>query len=260
MNIENFIAEKEIVFSKDINEKAFWYEEAREHYIGISEKIEKPDLYGKTLLVGPNQFEKIYRMSIEIANILNMKVPNIYIYEDFYEGVESKGIEEPWVEMSAKTIMDFSEEEIKFLLARVLCEIKLKHTEKKMIFSEYFKVIVGLPIINTFNKENLLEDISKVKFFRWMRTTTYTEDNFGYLIVGDLNICISAILKTILNSKFLTENINIYEYIKQAEKINSLEGDIYDYTKLDEKIAYGPFRIKNLISFASSKRGMSNIK
>ena len=259
MKIEDFISEKEIIFSKDVNEKEFWYEEAREHYVGISEKIEKPDLYGKTLLIGERQFEKIYKMSVEISDILKMKVPSIYVYEDFYEGLEAKGIEEPWIEMSSKTITDFSDKEIKFLLARALCEIKLKHTEKKMIFSEYFKIIGELPIVKNLNKENLLEDASKVRFFKWMRASVYTEDNFAYLIVGDIDSCVSAILKTILNSTFLANNINVSEYIKQAEKINLLEGDVYDYTKLDEKVPYGPFRIKNLISFASSRRGMGVI-
>ena len=138
--------------------------------------------------------------------------------------------------------------------ARAMCEIKLKHTEKKMVFNEYFNLLDSVP---TLNVGEIIENISKVKLYKWSRIANYTEDNFGYLIVKDIDICISAILKTILNSCFLSENINVAEYIKQAEKINSLDDNIHNYTKLDEKVPYGPFRIKNLISFASSRRGMS---
>ena len=123
-----------------------------------------------------------------------------------------------------------------------------------MVFNEYFNLLDSVP---TLNVGEIIENISKVKLYKWSRIANYTEDNFGYLIVKDIDICISAILKTILNSCFLSENINVAEYIKQAEKINSLDDNIHNYTKLDEKVPYGPFRIKNLISFASSRRGMS---
>ena len=254
MKIEEFISEKEYESFKNIGNVNLWYEEVRECYIKIKEKIEKPDLYGKTLLVNEKQLPEIHILVKEIASILEMELPAVYVYEDFYYGVESKGIEKPWIEISSKTIMDLKREEIKFLLARAMCEIKLKHTEKKMVFNEYLNLLDSVP---TLNVGDILENISKVKLYKWARISNYTEDNFGYLIVKDIDICISAILKTILNSCFLSENINIAEYIKQAEKINSLDDNIHNYTKLDEKVPYGPFRIKNLISFASSRRGMN---
>ena len=254
MKIEEFISEKEYESFKNIGNVNLWYEEVRECYIKIKEKIEKPDLYGKTLLVNEKQLPEIHILVKEIASILEMELPAVYVYEDFYYGVESKGIKKPWIEISSKTIMDLKREEIKFLLARAMCEIKLKHTEKKMVFNEYLNLLDNVP---TLNVGDILENISKVKLYKWARISNYTEDNFGYLIVKDIDICISAILKTILNSCFLSENINIAEYIKQAEKINSLDDNIHNYTKLDEKVPYGPFRIKNLISFASSRRGMN---
>ena len=63
-------------------------------------------------------------------------------------------------------------------------------------------------------------------------------------------------LKLILNNSYLAGNVDLPSYLKQAEKINRLDDNVYNATKLDEKVPYGPFRIKYLISYASSERGI----
>lgn len=47
--------------------------------------------------------------------------------------------------------------------------------------------------------------------------------------------------------------------IKQADVINSMTSPISIYSILDEQIPYGPFRIKELIGFASSIETKKNI-
>lgn len=41
--------------------------------------------------------------------------PTVYVYEDYYYGAESYGISHYWIELSAKTIQDFTEAELRFL-------------------------------------------------------------------------------------------------------------------------------------------------
>ena len=100
----------------------------------------------------------------------------------------------------------------------------------------------------------------KASVYKWYRIINYTCDNFGYLMCNDLKTCINAILKTILNSSFLVENINVSEYLNQSIEINKLNDTVYNFTKADEKVPYGPFRIKNLLAFSSSKRAIEVIK
>ena len=181
----------------------------------------------------------------------------MYIYEDFYYGVESKGGDKPWIEISAKTVEDFSKEELKFLIAREICAINLKHTYYKTLIEQTLRVLEdsnSLIGIDTFLKT------LKSNVYRWHRITNYTCDNFAYIMCGDLKVCINSILKTILNSSFLVKNINISEYLNQSIEINKLNDTVYNFTKDDEKIPYGPFRIKNLLAFSSSKRAMATLK
>ena len=82
----------------------------------------------------------------------------------------------------------------------------------------------------------------------------YSADNFGYLIVKDIVPCVKCILLLILNNKELVEKLNIREFIIQGDKISRLGDKVSRYTKNDEKIPYGPYRIKNLILFSTLKQ------
>lgn len=254
MNKEMFVHPKEqesfeemmkvIVFNKDIEFV----------YINYDEKMKRPDLLGKTVKVTAKQFGYINDVVSDISKILNIEAPDVFVYEDFYYSIDSKGINKPWIEISAKTIVDFSKEELKFLIGKTLCNIALNHTKYYMI---------GEQLINQLNSgiftgSKTLSETWKLTMYKWSRITHYTSDNFGYLMCKDIKASTMAIIKFILNNKFLAENLNIAEYIKQAEEINKLNDKVYNYTKLDEVIPYGPFRIKSLIAFASL-RGIKGI-
>lgn len=254
---ENYIHQLEINAFNDMISNSFFSDEIMEFYKNFEEKMRKPDLLGKTIKVSLHQFKNIYDMAKEISYKLGIDMPDIYVYEDFYYGIESKGAEVPWIEISAKTIEDFTEEELKFLLSRELCSISLKHTYYKTMIDQTLKAMEGANFItgiDTFIKT------TKANVYKWYRIINYTCDNFGYLICKDIRVCKNAIIKTILNSSFLAERINIKEYINQAIEIGALNDSVYNFTKADEKVPYGPYRIKNLISYASSRRGLNSIR
>lgn len=243
-------------FESMIN-NSYFSDEIMEYYKNFEEKMRKPDLLGKTVKVTNNQFKNIYDITKKICMQIGRDIPDIYIYEDFYYGVESKGANKPWIEISAKTVEDFTIEELKFLIAREICAIHLKHTYYKTMIEQTIHTIEGSNFIvgmDTFI------NTTKANVYKWYRIINYTCDNFGYLICKDLNVCTTAIIKTILNSNFLANNINLNEYIHQTVEINMLNDVVYNFTKADEKVPYGPFRIKNLLAFASSKRVIDNIK
>lgn len=243
-------------FDEMIN-NTFFSDEIMDYYENYDQKLRKPDLLGKTVTVTQNQFKSIYDIVTKVSGQLDLKVPPVYVYEDFYYGVEAKGADDPWIEVSAKTIVDFSEPEMLFMISRELCAIKLRHTYYQTLIDESFTAFsenVPLPGSEMFIKT------LRVSMFRWSRIANYTEDCFGYLMCKDLKPCISALLKLVLNNSYLADNVNISEYLKQADAINAMKGTVHQYAKMDERVPYGPFRMKYLIAYISSSRGMAAIK
>lgn len=245
-----FVSRKEDVYFESVKDNLFFEDEMKEYYTNFYEKKTVPDLLGKTVKVTEKQFGNVYKIIKNICTSLEMDMVDAFVYEDFYYGVESKGVDKFWIEISAKTIADFSEGQLKFIIGRELYNIKFKIT--------YYTSLIKLGLQNLSSLKipgaGISAESIKYSVYKWSRAAGLSCDNFGYCACGNLKESIEAVLLTILNNKVLAENINIMEYIKQADEITNLDDEVYNNTKLDEIVPYGPYRVKNLISYASSLR------
>ena len=253
INKKIYINQYEDEYLKEMETMSILFDEVADQYKNFEEKMRLPDLLGKTLKVSESQFKEVYEIAIDICNKINMRVPHIYIYEDVYYRVESIGVENPWIELSSNVIENFTKDELVFMLAKEICDIHLGHTYYQTLIDEAMKVYRKH---NKMPFSNIMNDSIYINMCRWSRVSNYTSDNFAYMMCKNIDSCINAILKSIFNSNFMINNINISEFIKQGESLNLLNDSIYNNAKLDERIPYGPYRIKNIIAYASSDRGM----
>ena len=221
-------------------------------YDNTEYKVKQPDLLGKTVRVTEKQFHNVWEIMRDLYRYESGDMVPVYVYEEYYYGAESYGISKPWIEISAKTIADFTEEELRFVLAREVFKISDGVTKQKTMMEERFKYIRSLA-------PNELEEISKAAFFHWYRLANYSADNYGYLSCGSIKASVNAVLKMVLNSITLAEQVDIKEFIGQASEINKLDDVTYNHTKADEPVPYAPHRIQNLLAYAESERGMRSM-
>lgn len=218
-------------------------------YDEIDFKLKQPDFLGKTVRVTEKQFPRVNRMLREMSDRAGIDSPAVYVYEDYYYGAESYGISSFWIELSAKTIQDFTQEELKFVLARELYKISDNVTKQRTMMEERFKLIKMLA-------PDELEEISRLAFYHWYRIANYSADNFGYLMCGSVKSAVDAILKMVLNSVMLAGQVDVREFIRQASELNRLDDTVSNFTKADESAPYAPHRIQSLLAYAVSERGM----
>lgn len=246
---ENYIHNKQDEAFEQYRSGVMFQESIEKVYEEIDFKMKQPDFLGKTVRVTEKQFPEVYKIIQKLSVKGQIECPEVYVYEDYYYGAESYGISKTWIELSAKTIQDFSKEELTFVLAREVYKIADGVTKHKTMMEERFKVIRQMA-------PNELEQVSKLSFYHWYRLANYSADNYGYLMCGSIKSSINAILLIVLNSKMLVQQVNIKEFIGQASEINKLDDMVYKHTKADESIPYAPHRIQNLLSYAVSERGM----
>jgi Zn-dependent protease with chaperone function len=232
-------------------------EQIEEQYIHFEEKKRRPDLLGKTVRVNERQFPHVFQIASKIGEQIGMEAPPVFVYEDFFYTVNSKGMANPWIELSASLVTDFTDKELEFLISREMGLIHFNHTHLNTLMNQALEMLAKGIIPFT---SGIVEDVAKVVFYRWSRLSHYSADCFGFLICQDLKAATQAILKCVLNSAFLAENTNLAEFIKQAEAINELHDAVYEATKSDEQFPYAPLRIKYLIAFASSERAIKASK
>lgn len=252
MDIEFVFHDKYKEFESNLIEIIPDIETIKTYYMEFDEKMRLPDLYGKSLKLSDRQFPDIYAIVKEICYNLHLEVPEVFVYENIYYEIDSFGVEKKWIEVSSRLISDFTKDEIRFALARELFKIKFSLTEKYMICNQLIKIIN-----EDFSKIPMSENLSRVfqvRYAQWSRCAQCSADNYGYLTVGNISVCVDVILKFIFNNNFLISNINMNEYLQDSKEINRLVDVVSTYTKNDEKIPYGQFRIKRLIAFASNEK------
>ena len=265
MQREFYFNEKYDELTNSLKQTIPSYDSIKTYYQEFDETIKKPDLYGKTVKVTPKQFTKVFRILTSLAKEMQMPVPEVFVYENFYYEIESYGTEKPWIEVSAKTIAEFDEEELRFLFAREFFKIKNGITELYMVCEQSLKIINENLNIVVFSDS--LSKIFKVKYAQWSRICQFSADNFAFLhtrlqgdnntCIGDLKICLGVMLTMILNNRKLVELVDLTDYLHTASDINRLDDPVSTFTKNDEKMPYGQFRIKNLIRFASMTETIS---
>ena len=260
MQREFYFHDKYEELTKDLKQTIPSYDSIKTYYQEFDEKIKKPDLYGKTVKVTDKQFTNVFRILDSLAKEMQMPIPEVFVYENFYYEIESYGTDNPWIEVSAKTVADFNDEELRFLFAREFFKIKNGITELYMICEQSLKMINENLNIVVFSDS--LAKIFKVKYAQWSRVCQFSADNYAFLntkskkndnacAIGDLKTCLFVMLTMILNNRKLVEMVNLTDYLNSASSIIRLDDPVSTFTKNDERMPYGQFRIKNLIRFAS---------
>lgn len=240
-------------------EKTFLAEETiLDYYRKIIVRQRRIDLLGKTVQASEKQFKDLYFLLVDICKQLGVITPEIFIYEDYYYGAAIYGIDEPWIEISAKTITDFSEAELRFLLARQVARIKSGHLNVLALIDQYKNIddnLLGSIFKGlTLGLSQLFNDSLLLNMNKWLRVSSYSADACGYLVVNELKPVFTEIIKEVLNNKELAELVSIKNFIEQSSKIDNYYDTFSQYTKLQQDIPYAPYRIKELIRYASSDR------
>lgn len=244
-----FIHVKQDEAYRQYEDGVMFQEDIEKVFDEIDYKMKQPDFLGKTVRVSEKQFLKIFQMVQAMAAAAGINSPTVYVYEDYYYGAESYGISNFWIELSAKTVQDFTEKELQFVLAREIYKIADGVTKQQTMMEERFKAIQRMA-------PDQLEKKSRLSFYHWYRLANYSADNFGYLVCGSVKSSVDAILKMVLNSVMLAEQVDVKEFINQASEINRLDDMVSNYTKADEAVPYAPHRIQNLLAYVVSERGM----
>lgn len=155
---------------------------------------------------------------------------------------------------------------MQFLISRQMAHVHSRHLtievlmEQSLDLSQVLHSMPGIKRANAVGGIAAFQKTLELVAARWSRLGNYSADACGYLVCGDLEVSVRTILKTIFNSTILANNLDLKEYISQADSIDALDGIISSYSERDEMVPYGPYRIKELIRYASSRRGKEALR
>ena len=230
----------------------------------IEEEGALPDLLGKNILISENQYENIYDIINNIAQVLEMSIPQAFIYDNYECVVDSEGIRIPRLEISARVIKEFTTEEITHTLAKEMYHIKVNHiyyevmAEKIMALFNVIPNLPGINIVKQFGGDFAAQGANfhfRSLAFKWFSYACFSAENFAIAYTNNIESSINATLMGIFNERILVDSIHIKDYLNQIPKIESCVGPAATLEIINEVIPYGPYRIDNMIKFILSEKG-----
>ena len=236
------------------------------YYKNVVEKMRIPDL-SSMLKCSQNQMQKIFRKTQTIADLFGVKQPDVYIFQLDMYGAAAEGLSSPWIELYSRSYEDMTDEELSFMIGREIGHIQCNHLLYKILIdfildaAGYLNNIPGIgTLLNLIGPDRIKQSLRMV-LYPWNRASEYTADCAGYLATGgNLLTSCNAILKSVVRSKVLADQSCVKDFYAQVKEIDSMTGYLANYSKRDDVVPYGQYRIRELIRYASSERGLMALK
>ena len=225
-----------------------------------------PDLTSM-LKCSKNQMPEIYKITERTSKMFGVNQPEVYIFHLDMYGANAEGLSNPWIELYSRSYEDMTTQEQSFMIGREIGHIQCNHVLYEILIdfileaSGYLNNIPGVGTLLGLIGPNRVVQALRMSLYPWNRASEYTADCAGYLATGgDMTSSCNAIIKCIVRSKVLAEHASIKDFYAQVKEIDSMTGYLANYSKRDEIVPYGQFRIRELIRFASSERGIKSLR
>lgn len=220
-----------------------------------------PGLYGAAVRVSPRQFPRAYEVLTQCSSALGLDGVPMFVRPAAPYGAHVDGLEtRPWIEIGGGA-HDAPGPEMVFLIGSQLAHVHCRHQTAKVLMdqalelSEMLHSVPGVNLADAVGGVRALQTTLRLVSSRWSRLSTYTADACGYLLCGDLGASVRAMLKCAFGGAPSVSDINVPEFLKQAVDVDAQDSVVNNYVKLGEPVPYAPVRAKELLRFASSKRG-----
>ena len=143
--------------------------------------IARGRLLGTSVRVTERHFPEIASVVYRCCAMLGMRMPLVFVREDFLVPITAMGLGEPYaIVISSEWLRHLDDDELAFLVGCELAHIAAEHTRVSSLFSAS-------------GRENPLVALI---FGAWLRRTEYTADRVGLLCCGSLEVSTRAIYAT----------------------------------------------------------------
>lgn len=198
---------------------------ARKFVEFVYERPQLVYLMGNAIQVGPRQYSTIYQMFRECVRDLDIyPEPALFVVQNPQANSYALGQENPYIVINTGILDLLNEAEIRAVLAHELGHIKCGHTILIQMAMWAMSAASALGEL-TFGIGNFVSQALIYAFFEWRRKAELTADRAALLVMDDLNVVMSSMMKVSGGSSKYANECSLQEFIKQSENYHSLDED-----------------------------------
>jgi len=198
-------------------------------------RLTQRQFLGNALRVERGHFSNLKGLTNQVAALLNMPEPEVYIFQDPYLNAFSLGFKRPYtVALHSAIVEDLDQEELTAVIIHEVGHIWFGHTR---ISAYVTPVVIQIPIVSP---------VMEYIFGFWTRRTELTCDRLAILVTRNPRAVIEALIKTYVGPHFLLQ-LDAEGVLFQEHQTQGL------LNKLAQSMSTHPFmttRIKKLLEYS----------
>eukprot|EP00607_Mallomonas_marina_P009889 CAMPEP_0182420708 /NCGR_PEP_ID=MMETSP1167-20130531/5708_1 /TAXON_ID=2988 /ORGANISM="Mallomonas Sp, Strain CCMP3275" /LENGTH=283 /DNA_ID=CAMNT_0024597029 /DNA_START=99 /DNA_END=950 /DNA_ORIENTATION=+ len=170
------------------------------------------------ILVGPQQMPQLYNDLLQSCEILDITpIPELYVRQNPIPNAYTLAVRgrKPFIVLHTSIIDLLSPEEVQAVLAHELGHLKCEHglwvTALNVLVESVNSVGGDIGMFATLPLKTLL--------LRWQQSAEFSCDRAALLVVQDVNIVASVMMKLCGGSSSLASQLDVKSFINQAEKL-----------------------------------------
>jgi Zn-dependent protease with chaperone function len=211
-------------------------------------KIQRANLLGSAVLVGPDQFPKLDKIRNECAEILGIDPPSLYVVNSAQHNAATYGTQDDaFIIVNSRLVDHFSDEELKSVIGHECGHIHNKHVVYLTLMHNIAN-IAGM----------FFEHVTVPSFLAlkaWGRNAEITADRAAVLCTNE-KTTIKAFSKLALGSIKLYDQLNIEAYMRQYDELRKSHARVIE---IFASHPYLPRRVEAIKAFCKSKQYLDYI-
>jgi Zn-dependent protease with chaperone function len=212
------------------------------------DKLRRAELLGGAVRVGPGQIPSLDSIVKSESRFLGIQPPELFVLNDPTFNAYTFGTNDDHVVVIHSGLIDaYQLDELAFIIGHELGHIRSRH----VTYGTIAQLIAGGAV--AFFSQALFFPL-KITLDAWNRESEVTCDRAGYLLSGDEEASLRALLLLALGSRKLLPEVDLRAYVRQEEDLK----DFYGTAKRWLVGSDHPFtvtRVRRLMEFACSERG-----
>ena len=196
---------------------------ARKFVEFFAERPQLVYLMGNTIQVGPRQYSTIYQIFRECVRDLDIyPEPELFLAQNPLSNSYALGQEHPYIVINTGILDLLNEAEIRAVLAHELGHIKCGHT---ILIQMAMWAMSAASMIGelTFGLGNVVSQGLIYAFYEWRRKAELSSDRAALLVMDDLNLVLSSMMKVSGGSIKYANECSLQEFIRQSENYQALD-------------------------------------
>ncbi|MEW6365611.1 MAG: M48 family metallopeptidase [Acidobacteriota bacterium] len=226
----------------------------------VQHKLLKGFKLGKMVRVARKQFPVLHATLTSHCRLLGIEPPTIYVSNHPVMNAYTNGLqadEETFIVLHSSLLDTATSEQMSSIIGHELGHIKSNHRLYRilmmLLFGQATSLLAQLPDLLRIP----LALSAKTLLMRYVRACEYSCDALGYCLCADITAAVKAELLLSAGSQTLASQVNMAEFLKQADELDRAELlSKAGMMLMAEQIThpFGPHRVRELIRFASRQR------